>query len=66
MPTSTQSYVHKHLQLCTIGNTTPGVIAQRKERMPFKNFMQKRIYFSFKLQTINRTPKLTWISNIPL
>ena len=34
--------------------------------MPFKIFMQKQIYFSFELQTINRTPKLTWISNIPL
>ena len=49
-----------------VGKSTPGFNAQRKERVQFKIFMQKRIYFSLELQIINRTPKLTLISNIPL
>ena len=49
-----------------VGKSTPDFSAQRKERVPFKNFHAKRIYVSFELQTIKMTPKLTWITNIHL
>ena len=46
--------------------STPGVSAQRKEKVPFKIFYAKRIYLSLELQIIKTNPRLIRINNIPL